>query len=375
LPADVWKAPDDQVAAIYRQKYWDAMNCDQLPAGIDYCVFDYGVNSGIGRAPKILQRILHVADDGKIGPNTIAAAKAANAAKVIGAICDERMAFLRGLSTWGTFGRGWSRRVSEVRDAALKMTLKPPAPTQPEEHRGGSAVGGLIAACVEACASLFKGKPAEPEKPAEPASYLNRVVAAYKNRGDKLFTGPGERNIFYVRGQGVDKVPNGNPFDNRFNDYCGVLSFVDGKPVIVFESACTIDPGKQYVYNRIHPAGGASIKIGQYTAWVVRYHNGNHEALCQDGGPVTVTSDDDENGPTPNDSERSGHFGINQHGPGTGYGDRLLTDIGPVSAGCLVRPSMPLHRSFMGAVKGDPRFKANKSFVFTTSIFAAKDVA
>ena len=33
LPADVWQAPQEQVEAIYRLNYWNALACDQLPAG------------------------------------------------------------------------------------------------------------------------------------------------------------------------------------------------------------------------------------------------------------------------------------------------------------------------------------------------------
>ena len=128
LPTDVWRAPQDQVEAIYRQKYWDALRCDDLPAGVDYAVFDYGVNSGIGRAAKVLQRLVGTAVDGEVGPDTIAAAARANAGKLIEAICDERLAFLQGLRTWPTFGKGWTRRVREVRAAALAMNAAPPSP-------------------------------------------------------------------------------------------------------------------------------------------------------------------------------------------------------------------------------------------------------
>src|SRR5215475_8637589 len=128
LPADVWRAPQDQVEAIYRQNYWNALRCDDLPAGVDYAVFDYGVNSGIGRAAKVLQRLVATAVDGEVGPDTVAATKRANAVALIEAICDERLAFLQGLRTWPTFGKGWSRRVREVRAAALAMNAAPPSP-------------------------------------------------------------------------------------------------------------------------------------------------------------------------------------------------------------------------------------------------------
>jgi lysozyme family protein len=128
LPADVWRAPQNEIEAIYRQNYWNALRCDDLPAGVDYAVFDYGVNSGIGRAAKVLQRLVATAVDGEVGPDTITAAKRANAAALIAAICDERLAFLQGLRTWPTFGKGWGRRVREVRAAALAMVAKPASP-------------------------------------------------------------------------------------------------------------------------------------------------------------------------------------------------------------------------------------------------------
>lgn len=111
---------------IYRKKYWNAMNCDALPAGVDYAVFDYGVNSGIGRAPKVLQRIVGVTDDGDIGSITLAAVRVRDPKELITAVCDERMTYLRALPHWPTFGKGWGRRVTEVRAAALAMANAAP---------------------------------------------------------------------------------------------------------------------------------------------------------------------------------------------------------------------------------------------------------
>jgi lysozyme family protein len=119
--ADVRNMPIDVAKDIYRSKYWDAMRCDDLPAGVDYAVFDYGVNSGIARAAKVLQRFVGANVDGEIGPDTIAATAPADAAELINQICDERLAFLQSLRTWGVFGNGWGRRVREVRAAAVSM--------------------------------------------------------------------------------------------------------------------------------------------------------------------------------------------------------------------------------------------------------------
>jgi hypothetical protein len=101
------------------------MLCDQMPAGVDLAVFDFGVNSG--RGVSVVQSTIGTEPDGEVGPLTLAALSASPPADLIAKICDARMAYLRGLSTWGTFGRGWTNRVNDVRAQALAMaTLAPP---------------------------------------------------------------------------------------------------------------------------------------------------------------------------------------------------------------------------------------------------------
>ncbi len=111
---------EDEVKAIYKFQYWDRVQGDFLPRGLDYAVFDFAVNSGVGRASKYLQACVGTKQDGVIGAMTIAAiGKPAN---VINALCDRRMSFLRNLDTFLAFGRGWTRRVVDVRKHALEMT-------------------------------------------------------------------------------------------------------------------------------------------------------------------------------------------------------------------------------------------------------------
>lgn len=111
----------EQVRPFYKTQYWDKLRCDQLPAGVDYAVFDLGVNSGVNKAAKTLQSIVGTFADGKIGPLTLAAASAADPAHVINALCDMRLDFLRGLSTFPVYGKGWTRRVTDVRTTAITM--------------------------------------------------------------------------------------------------------------------------------------------------------------------------------------------------------------------------------------------------------------
>ena len=123
--ADVRGMPLDAAKRIYKSKYWNAMRCDELPAGVDYAVFDYGVNSGIGRAGKVLRRLVGLAgNSGAVTDEVIAAVRRREAWPLVEAICDERLAFLRRLRTWPVFGNGWGRRVREVRAAALVMAGK-----------------------------------------------------------------------------------------------------------------------------------------------------------------------------------------------------------------------------------------------------------
>ena len=125
--ADVKALTPARVAPVYRGRYWDAIRGDDLPSGLDYAVFDWAVNSGSSRAAIALQRIVGVADDGRIGPLTIAAVAGHDRQKLIGSLCDARIAFLKALSTWPTFGKGWTSRVTGVRREALAMIATPPS--------------------------------------------------------------------------------------------------------------------------------------------------------------------------------------------------------------------------------------------------------
>ena len=115
----------EDVAPIYKKNYWDRVKGDQLPNGLDLCVFDFGVNAGTGRAAKYLQTMIGTVADGGIGPNTL---------KKLDEYLDEngleqtikdyqanRQRYYEKLSTFKTFGRGWTRRVDETTELARNM--------------------------------------------------------------------------------------------------------------------------------------------------------------------------------------------------------------------------------------------------------------
>lgn len=131
--ADVKALTKAEAGLIYRRNYWDQVRGDELPTGLDYAVFDFAVNSGVSRAVKYLQASLGVAQDGKLGPVTLTEATRSDTAEVIDDLCDRRLAYLKRLKTWPTFGKGWTRRVSGVRRDALAMLamLATPPPAKP----------------------------------------------------------------------------------------------------------------------------------------------------------------------------------------------------------------------------------------------------
>ena len=119
--ADMRALTPYDVAPLYRRKYWDKIQGDSLPDGLDYAVFDAAINSGPGRAAKWLQTVAGVTPDGAIGPKTLAAINAEPAQQLIAQYNDTRLQFLEGLPTWGTFGKGWGNRVAQVQSLASQL--------------------------------------------------------------------------------------------------------------------------------------------------------------------------------------------------------------------------------------------------------------
>ena len=118
---DVRNLTVDEAREIYRTRYWNVLRCDDLPAGVDLVVFDFGVNAGPSRSAKVLQKVVGAEADGSVGPATLAATKAQSSRDVVTQMSQLRLEFYRGLSTWPTFGRGWTNRTNAVQEAALEM--------------------------------------------------------------------------------------------------------------------------------------------------------------------------------------------------------------------------------------------------------------
>lgn len=122
-----------QAKNIYKSKYWNAVNGDNLPSGVDYTVFDYGVNSGVSRANRIYAQF-----------------KTLKPEDIINKINDERLTFLHGIrggSDWTHFGKGWASRVSRVRNDSLRLA-KSIGSTAAAASGGAVVAGGAAMAAT-----------------------------------------------------------------------------------------------------------------------------------------------------------------------------------------------------------------------------------
>lgn len=101
---DVKEMPQSVADSIYLAHYANPINYNSLPAGVDYAILDYAVNSGVARALKTL----HAVQD--LDPST-----------TVNRIYDERLNFLKSLPTWNHFGKGWESRCVRGRTFALSL--------------------------------------------------------------------------------------------------------------------------------------------------------------------------------------------------------------------------------------------------------------
>jgi len=122
---DVAGVTDDEVAAIYRANYWDAIHGDDLPTGVDLSVMDCAVMSGPKRAIQWLQYAVCAAPDGAIGPHTMAAIAHANPETVVVSIASLRAAFYRQIVQFrqenAEFLQGWLARATLTKTKSLTM--------------------------------------------------------------------------------------------------------------------------------------------------------------------------------------------------------------------------------------------------------------
>jgi lysozyme family protein len=115
---DMRELPLDLAKQIYKDRYWNAVKAEELPAAVRYAVFDAAVNSGPRQAAMWLQRAVGATADGAIGPMTLKAANDMDGNVLKSKMLAQRLRFMTDLGTWSSFGRGWARRICSLMEQA-----------------------------------------------------------------------------------------------------------------------------------------------------------------------------------------------------------------------------------------------------------------
>lgn len=122
--------PLSTAETIYASKYAGAVRFNDLPSGSDCAMLDYQINSG-SRAILAARAVLNVKGGSLMDQALLDAIKKADPATFVTALCAERMHFLHGLRTWGTFGGGWTSRVTDLKAYCLHLAKGGVAATAP----------------------------------------------------------------------------------------------------------------------------------------------------------------------------------------------------------------------------------------------------
>lgn len=132
---DVWRILDSEIRQIYYEQYWTPLRAGEMPLHVALCVFDMGVNAGIGTGARILQRATGAVVDGHVGAATLRAtqiADQANPEALLKRIHAERVKYYKQCKTYWKHGKGWLRRNDLTHARALKLMVSPaPKPEFP----------------------------------------------------------------------------------------------------------------------------------------------------------------------------------------------------------------------------------------------------
>lgn len=135
VPKQFWKKLNSVLGAdetlqeymygFYKESFWDALGCDYFVEAIAHLLLDFGINSGLSRGIKHLQKAIvgcgtNVTVDGKIGKQTINACNELDANCICEYMLQDREAFYRAIvankPSQEKFLRGWINRVNLNRE-------------------------------------------------------------------------------------------------------------------------------------------------------------------------------------------------------------------------------------------------------------------
>lgn len=127
-PGEMKALTKEVVKPFYKTEYWDKLQCDLLPVGIDYLVFDFAVNAGVAQCAKFLQRACGAVDDGVIGPGTMGKLATMRPRELIDSLSIQKRKFYNDIVArkpdQKIFLEGWLRRVDKTQFTARDMLAK-----------------------------------------------------------------------------------------------------------------------------------------------------------------------------------------------------------------------------------------------------------
>ena len=109
-----------QADDIFYKDYWKKSSASSLPFPAYISYFDAVVNTGTGRANRILQEALDVTVDGKIGPITLKEAESEDPLKLAINLANGKQQFYIRLAQrnpkYRSFIKGWTRRTNALKE-------------------------------------------------------------------------------------------------------------------------------------------------------------------------------------------------------------------------------------------------------------------
>lgn len=117
---DIKGLTEDEAKQVYKRRFWDRMQGDKIESQhIANILFDGFVNCGFNGI-RIMQRILHLKEDGVVGPKTLSAINCAHEVTLYESYKQERMNYYVELAdkkpALNVFLKGWLNRILSFPD-------------------------------------------------------------------------------------------------------------------------------------------------------------------------------------------------------------------------------------------------------------------
>ena len=119
--ADMKALTKEQVGKFYKSKFWDRVQADALPIGLDFLATSFAINAGVGSSAKLLQKCINAIPDGMIGPRTLQAIAGVDTKELIEKFSKAKEHYYQMLKTFPIYGHGWLNRVASEKTIALAM--------------------------------------------------------------------------------------------------------------------------------------------------------------------------------------------------------------------------------------------------------------